>query len=179
MSTESGRGRGGKGGLARSTGSVAAKGAGLIAVAVIIGIVLLQVVDDGTTGPVGDSSDETSAPTTTTTAGDETTTTTVVETPARTPDQVRVVVLNTGAPTGSAATLRQQLEAAGYTSQEPVGDWAIDRPGNAVFCRAGLEREAAALAVAVGEGTTTDAFPDPPPAGSENADCIVTIGAAA
>jgi hypothetical protein len=141
--------------------------------------VLLQVVDDGTTGPVGDSSDQTSASTSTTAGGTEPTTTTVAETPARTPDLVRVVVLNTGAATGSAATLRQQLEAAGYTSQEPVGDWAIDRPGHAVFCRAGLEREAAALAVAVGEGTVTEAFPEPAPAGSENADCIVSVGAAA
>ncbi len=49
------RTRTGKGvGFGRSVAFSAARGAALIGLAVIIGIVLLQVIDDGTSGPIGD-----------------------------------------------------------------------------------------------------------------------------
>jgi hypothetical protein len=48
------------------------------------------------------------------------------------------------------------------------------------MCRSGLDREAAALAVAVGEGTVTEAFRDPAPpnADTEQAECVVLVGSA-
>ncbi len=49
--------RTGKGvGFGRSVAFSAARGALLIGIAVIIGIVLLQVIDDGTSGPIGNGS---------------------------------------------------------------------------------------------------------------------------
>lgn len=177
MSKQTGR-EGGGGGLARSAGFVAAKGAGLIAIAIVVGVILLQVVDDGSTGPVATTPDDGTGTTTTTVADDEepTTSTTVPEAPERTPDQVRLVVLNTGAPAGTAGTLSQTLLEAGYVNQVDAADWSIDRPGRTVFCRPGLEREATALAIAAGEGTTTEQFPEPAPPSSEDVDCVVTVG---
>ncbi len=44
------------------------------------------------------------------------------------------------------------------------------------MCKAGLDEEGAALAIAVGTATKVD-FPDPPPPGSDTADCVVVVGA--
>ena len=62
------RTRTGKGvGFGRSVAFSAARGALLIGVAVIIGIVLLQVIDDGTSGPIGDGGSVSAGGTTDTT----------------------------------------------------------------------------------------------------------------
>jgi len=166
--------------VARTAGFAAAKGAGLIAVAVIVGVLLLQIVDDGSTGPIGNAGDASAATTTTAKkpASDKTTTTLdLTMAPAKTADQVRVLVLNGGAAAGSAGTLSEALKAKGYTNQEPANDDTAKRSGNVVHCRAGLEREASALAVAVGDGTPVEPFPDPAPAHSAAADCVVITGA--
>ncbi|MGQ0823481.1 MAG: LytR C-terminal domain-containing protein [Actinomycetota bacterium] len=167
--------------VARGAGTAAAKGAGLILLAVVIGIVLLNVVDkDGDVdagAPVPDAETET----TTTVAGTEPTAPPDGEDagPVQTPEELAVLVLNGGAPTGSAGTMRDALRNAGYLNTLPPGDWDVNQTGNTVLCRAGLEREAAALATAVGTGTTTAAFPEEAPTGSEDADCVVVVGAAA
>ena len=169
--------------VARGAGTAAAKGAGLILLAVVIGIVLLNVVDKDGDVDAGTEADEPVTDTTTTVAG----TTDSTEPngddeelgPVMPPDQVAVLVLNGGAPTGSAGDMRDQLRNAGYTNTLEPSDWDVSQTGNSVLCRAGLEREAAALATAVGAGTTTADFPDPPPPGSDDADCVVVIGAAA
>ena len=166
----------GRRGAQRSIVLSALRGAGLIGLAVIVGIVLLQVVDDGTSGPVGNGggngggngSTETSSP-------DGTTATTAAE--PRPPAQVRVLVLNAGQPAGSAMNKANALKLdPGYNT---VGfSDAPDRTGVAVQCRQGFEQEADALALSVGEGAEVEPFPEPPPAGSENADCVVLLGAA-
>lgn len=157
-----------------------AKGAVLIAVAVVIGIVLLQVVDDGSTGRVIASGGD--GRTTTTTADKQgaarTTTTTTPAAPPKNPDQLRLLVLNGGAPAGSAGTMSEALKQKGYTNQEPANDDNKSRTGNIVYCREGFSREAAALAVAVGAGTTAEAFPAPAPPFSDKADCVVVVGKA-
>lgn len=174
MNTRPGRG----GDLARSASAATAKGAVLVGAAVLVGILLLQIVDDGSVdAPSADGA------TTETTqkrggGGRGTTTTTEPSQPARDPEQVRVVVLNGGAATGSAAAMSEQLKPKGYTNQGQPGN-TDDRIGNAVQCRNGFDREAAALAVAVGEGTVTEPFPATPPAGTEDADCIIIVGGAA
>jgi hypothetical protein len=66
------------------------------------------------------------------------------------------------------------LKTAGYTIAG-TGD-ATARKGTVVACKPGFDAEAAALAQAVGSGATTEPFPTPPPTGSENADCVVTLG---
>src|SRR5204863_291461 len=78
-----------------------------ILASVVLGIVLLQVVDDGKTGPVGASrGSTTTASTTSTTTGKpgKTTTTTSKAAAVKTAAQIRLLVLNAGAPNGSAAS---------------------------------------------------------------------------
>jgi hypothetical protein len=169
--------------VARGAGVQAAKGAGLVLFAVIIGIVLLQVVDDGTKAPsnagaAGTTTQTTHRATTTTTSGHTTTTTVKAVTPASAPSSVKVIALNAGAPSGAAAHMHDSLQAKGYTNQQPANDWAgVTMHGNTVYCRPGFEQEAQALAVAVGHGTAVKPFPSPPPPFSANVDCVVAVGA--
>jgi hypothetical protein len=163
--------------MASSTGFAVAKGAALIAFAIIIGIVLLQVVDDGSSGPVSTGTTE-SADTTTTTSSDSasTTTTAAAEGPARSPAEITVLVLNGGAPSGSAGQTSEELRSVGYVTQLPASDDDQNRDGNTVMCQEGFEREAQTLALAVGTGTPFEPMRDPAPPGSEDADCVVIVG---
>jgi hypothetical protein len=162
---------------ARGNSSAFVKGALLIGLAVVIGVVLLQVSDNDDEGTSGAAPSDTTQPTTTTTIPP--TTTTVPTAPPKTNAELALIVLNGGAPTGAAADMNTQLKQAGYTNQEAANDWeGQTQAGNSVLCKPGLDREAVALSVAVGENTPTAAFPDPPPPFSENVDCVVVVGAA-
>jgi hypothetical protein len=145
----------------------AARGAALIGVAVVIGIVLLQVVDKG--GPSGGGSSTT--PTVPHSGG---VTTTSQAANVRPPQEVVVLVLNGSGVAGAAATEANKLRGLGYQTATP-GNAAVQQ-GTTVACRADFEKEAQALAKTVGQGTQVTAFPTTPPAGSENANCIVTVG---
>ncbi len=143
----------------------AARGAILVGVAFVIGIVLLQVIDksggggSATPTPGG----QTNGSTTSTTGGG-----------GRAPAEVRVLVENGSGLSQAAATLANELRGKGYaiagTGNAPV------QTGTTVACGAGFEDEAKALAQQLGAGVTVVAFPTTPPAGSENADCIVIKG---
>ena len=104
------RTRTGKGvGFGRSVAFSAARGAALIGIAVIIGIVLLQVIDDGTSGPIGDGGSSAAAGNTNTTAttsgsGSSSTTSTTAAAPVKPPAQVAVLVLNGSGHAGAATT---------------------------------------------------------------------------
>jgi hypothetical protein len=169
--------------VARGAGVQAAKGVGLVLLAVIIGIVLLQVVDDGTKAPsnagaASTTTQTTHRATTTTTSGHTTQTTKAAVTPARPPSQVRVIALNAGAPSGAAKNMHDSLQTKGYTNQQQANTWAGAKfTGNTVYCRTGFEQEAQALAVAVGKGTAIKPWPNPPPPFSANSDCVVAVGA--
>lgn len=173
--------RGGDGGVARTAGFQTAKGAGVIALAVLVGVVLLNVVDDGSSGPIGNGKDDDKKTAVTTTTVKKpsggTTTSTEPTAPAKNPDQVRVLVLNGGAAAGRAGDMSDALKQKGYTNQEQANDDDETRTGNVVYCKTGFEREASALAVAVGEGTPVEPFPDPAPPFSDPADCVVVVGA--
>lgn len=175
-------GRGNNGSdLARGAGFAAAKGAGLIGVALIIGIVLLNVVDDGDLDqPDSNAAAATTTTTAPTTESSDATTPTSDDVPARTPAELAVLVLNGGAAQGAARSMDEALNVAGYTNTLEASDWPDrEQDGNVVMCKAGLDQEAAALATAVGEGTPVEAFAEPAPPGSESADCVVVVGAAA
>ena len=175
-----GNGRGNGGTVARGAGFAAAKGAGLIGLAVLIGIVLLNVVDDGSTKDSNSNSGSTGATTTTTAAAASTTTSTSDKVPAKTPAELSVLVLNSGAPQGAARTMSENLKLQQYTNQLQPSDWSgHTETGNVVYCKTGLDQEAAALATAVGSGTPVKAFPSPAPPGSDGADCVVAVGKAA
>jgi hypothetical protein len=166
--------------VARGAGTAALKGAGLVLLAIIIGIVLLQVVDDGE--PSGSTAPTPKPKATTTTVKKSgttktTTTTKAPTTPPREPSQLKLIVLNAGAPTGAAGQLSNALKGKGYTNQEAATDWSgANKKGTVVYCKSGLTREATALAVAVGNGATAAAFPSPAPPSSGNVDCVVAVG---
>lgn len=145
----------------------AQRGVILIGVAVVLGIVLLQVVDKA-----GGGGGNIAPPVTNGSSG--TTGTTVPADAGRPPSEVRVLALNGSGVNGAAATLANELRGKGYaiagTANAPLQN------GTTVACRTKFEKEAATLAATVGNGATVGAFPVPDPAGSENADCVVIRG---
>ena len=156
----------------------AARGAALIGVAVIIGIVLLQYTDDGTTGPVGDGgTGKGSAGTTTSSTaaapagtGDTTATTAATKPPA----QVTVLVLNGSGAPGAATAQTDQLKAKGYATR-PAADGPA-RTGTVVEFKPGFDRECATVATSVGGSPKVEPISNPPPTGSELANCVVILG---
>jgi hypothetical protein len=149
----------------------AARGAILIGVAMVIGIVLLQIVDNGGGGGsfgVGSTSDDgKTGRTTTTTVG------------GRPVQEVAVLVLNGTGVSQAAATEANKLRGLGYaiagTGNTPV------QTGTTIGCREGYEKEAEQLAATIDPsgGATIVPFPEPAPADSDTASCIVFIGKAA
>lgn len=144
----------------------AARGAALIGVAVVIGIVLLQVVDEGGSGGGG--------PTTSVTEATNANATTTLPADARPPQEVRVLVLNASGVAQAATTKANELRGQGYAIAG-TGNAAV-QPGVVVACRADFEDEADALATTVGAGTAVAPFPEPAPEGGDQADCVVILG---
>jgi hypothetical protein len=130
--------------------------------------------DDSPTTVATRATTSTSQEGTTTTEAPSSTAATSTTLAGRPPAQVRVQVLNASGTTGAAAAKADSLKGAGYDVVD-LGD-ATAQKGTTVACRSGFEAEAAALAQVVGSGATTQAFPNPPPAGAENVDCVVTLG---
>lgn len=167
-------------GIPLGAGSSTLKGGLLVGAAVVLGIVLLQVVDPGTSGPVAANR---KSPSTTTTTTKATTTTTNKTTPTtkttamKKPAQIKLLVLNAGAPTGSAKSVSTTLRSKGYTNQGTAGNDPTPRVGKQVQCHAALTREAATLAVLLGPGTTKATLGSPGPPGSTGYDCVVLLGA--
>jgi hypothetical protein len=172
------RTRTGKGvGFGRSVAFSAARGAGLIAVAVIIGIVLLQVIDDGTSGPIGDGGGSSAGGTTNTTAASSdssSTTSTTAGTPVKPPAEVAVLVLNGSGRPGAATAQSNTLKAKGYQTLTPAD--APQRAGNIVYFKPGFDRECTTVATSVDGPPKVEAIPSPPPTGSDNASCVVILG---
>jgi hypothetical protein len=176
------RTRTGKGvGFGRSVAFSAARGALLIGVAVIIGIVLLQVIDDGTSGPIGDGGSSAAAGGTTNTtaasspdSGSSSTTSTTAASPAKPPAQVAVLVLNGSGRPGAATTQSNALKAKGYQTLIPAD--ATDRQGSIVYFKPGFDRECTTVAASVDGAPKVEAIPSPPPTGSDTANCVVILG---
>jgi len=166
--------------VARGAGYAAFLGAGLIAVAVVIGVVLLQIGDQNDNGPASAAKPKTT--TTTTTRPKSSTTkpsTPTKTTPERPPSAVSLIVLNGGAASGKARDMDAYLKTKGYTNQGVPTDWTGHRQtGNAVYCRAGLDREGAKVAALVGNvKQLTVPYPSPGPPSSASHDCVVVMGA--
>lgn len=167
------------GGLARGAGASAVKGALLIGLAVIVGVFLLQRVD---TSKAGSPTTTAKKPATTTTTGkppSTTTTSTQPSTPMKTPDQLRVIVLNGGAPTGAANTMRTNLQQVGYTNQPQANTWTgHNQTGNTLMCKPGFDREKVALSQQTPlQGAKVVPFASPAPPFSSDVDCVVVVGA--
>lgn len=152
----------------------AVRGAALIGLAVVLGLILLAQVDGDTQSP-----GPAARPAATTTTTVPAPTTTAPAGPARIPAELPVIVLNAGGPDGAAGVMSDQLRERGYTDQLDPADWPNEQvTGALVLCRAGLGREAAALSVDVGDDARIEEFPSPEPPNSDGADCVVAVGAA-
>ena len=159
-------------GPARSPGATGgARGAVVIGLAVILGIVGLQILDD--------SGDGTSNATGTTVVGTQTTSgtgSTATSAAVRANSDVRVKVYNASGVQGRAQLLSDQLRADGYNMQEPA-NLDKQRQGTVVECVKGFEKESAVLKIyGVGDPSSVQPYPSDPPAGASDADCIVIIG---
>jgi LytR cell envelope-related transcriptional attenuator len=178
----------------------AIRGAVLVGLLVIVGIVGLQVLDDSSPG----STDvvvtttlpgqttlpavTTVPPATATTKPATTATTKATASAARgtsattvktkKPADIKVVVFNASGVTQMAENMSNQLKAVGYNSS--VGGNLSERTGTIVQCKAGLEAEATKLANdGVGKGASVTPYPANPPTNAGDADCIVVLGKAA
>jgi hypothetical protein len=166
-------------GFARSVAFSAARGAVLIGLAVIIGIVLLQVIDDGTSGPIGDGggSGARASGTTNTTAAtsdSSSTTSTTSGAPVKPPAEVAVLVLNGSGRPGAATTQSNALKSKGYQTLTPAD--APQRQGNIVYFKPGFDRECTTVATSVDGPPKVEAIVSPAPTGSDNANCVVILG---
>jgi hypothetical protein len=142
----------------------AARGGILIGVAVVIGIVLLQVVDEGipSTGNTSGNGSGNGGVTTTTGSG------------ARAPQEVSVAVYNASGVSGAAGAQANQLRGLGYLTPT-VENAAADQVGSTVACQPGYEAEAEQL-VTVVDGAALGGFPTTLPPGAETVNCIVVVG---
>jgi hypothetical protein len=170
---------GGRAEVARGAGYAAFLGAVLIGVAVIIGIVLLQIGDRNNTGPSGAAAPPKSTTSTTKPPSSSTTTSTTSDsaTPPRPPSEVHIIVLNGGAPSGEAAHTASGLRLKGYTNQDDANTWSgHTQTGNTVYCQAGYEREGAALATGVTGAKLSIPYPTPAPPFTDGTNCVVIVG---
>ncbi len=178
MTGLAGRGRSREGPAVNS----AIRGAGLVGLAVILGIVLLQVIDKGPSGDTSGSSSSgsTSKTTPATTpqsgggAATSTPTTTAKGGGAKARGEVRVVVFNAGAASGAAANMTNKLRTLGYQLAPPAN--TNPRRGTAVQCKPGFDKEGTQLQGDVGPGTTVEPFANPALPGTENVNCVVLLG---
>jgi hypothetical protein len=172
MATPSGSGIGGRRGSGVNS---AVRGAGLVGLAVVLGIVLLQVVDKGPAGsgstPAGTSATPTTTPTPTSAAAPGTS---QPSTTAKPRGEVRVLVFNSGAASGAAGNMTNKLRTLGYQLAPPANTNA--RRGTAVQCKQNFDKEAVQLQGDVGAGTTIEPFANPPLPETENVNCVVLVG---
>ena len=147
------------------------RGAVLVGLAVIVGIIGLQILDDSSNGAsVTISTSDTTAPTTTTTPGQ-------VAKP-HAPGQVTIKVYNASNVQGAGQQLSDKLKTYGYVMQTPA-NLNGTRKGTVVQCKTGYEPDGNVIAgFGIGNGATAEAFPSSPPDGSDTANCIVIVGTA-
>ena len=198
-------GRVGGGGLGPSNAAAAPRALLLIAVAVILGLVLLwkgldttpgitvspEATDDGSAESVGvveegpadlPMADEPVA--TTTPVPTTTTTTTAVPAPTRPPNQVRVLVANGSGVRRGASDVTDVLRPAGYTTLPPANATPTDTSG--IYFRVGYSGDARAVMDLVAPGNPDLLLPLPAggldvPDGTldrvANANVVVILGA--
>jgi hypothetical protein len=180
----------------------ASRGGILIGAAVVVGLLIFATIDNG--GPAATTSGSTATTTATTPAtpatnadGTTTVTTAAATTAttkakkttstttkgdgksARANDQVVVQVLNGSGVQGAATQRSNDLKAKGYQVL-PAGNAPATRTGTSVQCKTGYEKEAVVLVAelnGLGVPSTSEAVPDPLPAGFDAAaNCYVLLG---
>lgn len=162
----------------RSAGMAAGRGAALLAVAVLLGILLLSATDDGPSGVTAGAPSEGPVDNPTTSTTDFSSTTSTVA--ARAPAEVRVLTLNGTDVRGAAGRANDVVKNGGFNVLAPA-DAAGEAKGattSAVYFTPTYEQEAAAVARALGiPSTSVQAVPAPPPAPDlKGANVVVLVG---
>ena len=174
----------------------ASRGAIVVGLAILVGILLLQIYDrDGgdvgktVTGAISSSSSSAvtnssssstaTPPVSGTLPGDTSGSSSPTTGVTRAPADIKVSVLNAKEVAGVAKTTSDTLQAAGYATLTPGN--APAQTGTTVHCKAGFESDATALATATGiAGATVQAFPASVPTGAQpdaaTADCFIILG---
>lgn len=152
----------------------AGRGAALLAVAVVLGIVLLNAADDPPVEQVTAGRSDDTAPVATSTSVAPTTAAT---TAARAPKDVKVISANGTTVKGVARKVTDQLKSAGYNVLAPT-DTPQRAQASVVYFAGGFEREAQAVAASLGLApTTVQALPTPPPVpDTRGANVVVVVG---
>lgn len=156
-------------GASRSSTTAVGRGAVLVALAVLLGIVLLQAVDDSGGGfSLNQSAAKTSKP------QRHSSSTTTTSPTAK--SKLEVVVLNGSGKAGAAKTLSDQLGNSRYPMLPPGN--APKQPATVVYFREGFEKEAGQISSLVSTTTRVEALPKPSPFGAaaDAATVIVVIG---
>ena len=157
---------------------------GIFLVGAAVFLLLFLLADGGTTTSTNTTSALTTMPpaattsssvvTTTTSSTTTTMVTTTTETtiPVRPPEEVRVAVLNAGAPQGAAGRFSQVLDDAGYQTL-PADDYSPDQDPSRMWYREGFSAEANELLEFI-----PDALVEPLPDEDlqPGADVIVVLG---
>jgi hypothetical protein len=160
------------GSFGRSAGGAAARGALLLAVALVLGILLLR---SGGGDPysrsvraVSPGSPEVST---------QIPTATTVTVPLRTPADIKVLPTNGTSTAGAATNTGNRLKSAGYNVLAATNTTNQATASN-VFYNPGFEREARVIAQLLGfSDATVQPMPTPPPvADTRGADVIVVVG---
>jgi LytR cell envelope-related transcriptional attenuator len=171
-----------------------ARGLAVLAAAVVVGLLLLLNAGDGgastqeiSTGDgdgtvttidisnLGDDDDET-----TTTTPDQTTTSSIAETEdTRPPTEVKVLVLNSGGPTGTAGTTSDTIGETGYVMQPADNATTRGAATTTVYYADGYQADAEAVAAVLGKSAdVVEAMPETSPGpGAESSNVVVVLGA--
>lgn len=161
------------GSLTRSVGAHTGRGLALVAVAFLIGLFLLQRVDEPAPGEQVETTSSEETTTTTTVVSQVTTSTAAL----RQPKDVRVLTANGTSVKGAGGRIKDRVLAAGYNALAAT-DTKTAASASAVYFTAGFEREAAALAQTLGlQPAAVQAMPNPVPvADLKAANILVVVG---
>ena len=164
---------GARGRPADPSGGNSTRGVALLAVAVIIGLLILNRTDEGvSTGDVNIETPTTESETATTEPSPPTTVR-----PLRAPADVKVLAANGSNVSGLGRRTADALKAKGYTNTLAPTDTTRDVPATSVEFNADFEPEARAVAEALGlPPTVVKALDSPPVADTRGADVVVLIG---
>lgn len=171
-----------------------ARGLAVLAVAVVVGLLLLLNAGDGGAstqelatgstdgGPsttidisnLGDSDEST------TTTPDQTTTSSIAETEGtRPPTEVTVLVLNSGGPAGTAGSTSDTIGETGFVMQEATNATTRGASTTVIYYADGYQADAEAVAAVLGKSPdSVNAMPETSPGpGAESANVVVVLGA--
>jgi hypothetical protein len=169
-----------EGGFARSAGGAMMRGVALIAVAVVLGIVLLQATDgpDPLTTATDDTSRveerETPATSVPDDGGDDSPTTTEPPPATVDPSTITVLVANgSGGVAGLAAAVTEVVAGAGYETAPPTNSGAVD--ASVVYYAPGFQDAAANVAQLFDPTPEVSPLPDPSPVSDLRGANVVVI----